>query len=533
MTDSRTNGFATPNSEVLGQLLPATGTRISIEAADGRDLADLGADCLLVALLDGDDLELVASSVLGDAAAGVLAQLEAVGASAKLEKVTRIPAPEGLGVASIAAVGLGDGDPDSETIRRASGAAARALGSADHVVSALGELDAAAAAEGFGMGAYSYGGLKKKGADSASGAAASGSDADDAGAGASESKDRRVTVLGASEAEVERAAAVVDAVATARDFVNTASSHLYPEVFADAAAKLGEAAGLEVEVLDDDALAAGGFGGLTAVGGGSVRGPRLVRMTWNGGDGAADGAAKVALVGKGVTFDTGGISLKPGANMENMISDMGGAAAVIATVVLAARLGLNVPVTATIPMAENMPGGRAYRPGDVITQYGGKTIEILNTDAEGRLILADAIVRACEDGPTHLIDTATLTGAQLVALGGRTPGVLGTDDFRDRVAELSREAGEGGWAMPIPEELAEGLKSPVADLRNVSNSREGGMSVAAAYLREFVADDVEWVHIDVAGPAFNTNSPWGYTPKRATGVPVRTMLAALEDLAGE
>ncbi|MFD5867722.1 leucyl aminopeptidase [Corynebacterium sp. NPDC060344] len=530
MTDSRTTDFATPNSTVLEEFLPATGTRVAIAAGDAGDIADLGADCLLVALLDGDDLELVASSVLGEKASEVLAQLELVGASAKLEKVTRIPAPEGLGVATIAAVGLGDSDPDAETIRRASGAAARALGSVDHVVSALGELDAAAAAEGFGMGAYSYGGLKSTGGD----------------AGSSESTARTLTVLGADDAQVERAAAIVDAVATARDFVNTASSHLYPEVFANAAAKLGESAGLDVEVLDDEALAAGGFGGLTAVGRGSERGPRLVRMTWKGAQGSqsADaaaknsgdqhsGAAKVALVGKGVTFDTGGISLKPGANMENMISDMGGAAAVIATVVLAGRLGLDVPVTATIPMAENMPGGRAYRPGDVITQYGGKTIEILNTDAEGRLILADALVRACEDGPTHVIDTATLTGAQLVALGGRTPGVLGTDEFRDRVAELSREAGEGGWAMPIPEELAEGLKSPVADLRNVSNSREGGMSVAAAYLREFVADDAEWVHIDVAGPAFNTHAPWGYTPKRATGVPVRTMLAALEDLAGK
>src|SRR5699024_716818 len=237
-------------------------------------------------------------------------------------------------------------------------------------------------------------------------------------------------------------------------------------------------------------------------------------------------------VGKGVTFDTGGISLKPGSNMDHMISDMGGAGAVVATVVLAARLGLPVPVTATIPMAENMPGSRAYRPGDVITQRGGTTVEILNTDAEGRLILADALVRACEDEPTHLIDTATLTGAQLIALGSRTPGVLGTDEFRDRVAELSREIGEGGWAMPIPEEQAESLKSPVADLRNVSNSREGGMAVAAAYLREFVSDDIDWVHIDIAGPAFNTSAPWGYNPKRATGVPVRTLLATLEDLAG-
>lgn len=557
MTDSRTNGFATPNSTVLGQLLPATGTRVDVVAGGDAAVADLGADCLLVALLDGDDLELVASSALGDKAAEVLTLLEAVGASAKLEKVTRIPAPEGTGVATIAAVGLGDGDPDSETIRRASGAAARVLGSVGHVVSALGELDAAAAAEGFGMGAYSYDGLKKKGAadtgaessESKADADSNGADSNDGGSNGSDSTGdeangaRTLTVLGATEEEATRAAAVIDAVATARDFVNTASSHLYPEVFADAAAKLGESAGVEVEVLDDEALAAGGFGGLTAVGGGSARGPRLVRMTWAGGSGdgkagntaaADDGAApKVALVGKGVTFDTGGISLKPGANMENMISDMGGAAAVIATVVLAARLGLNVPVTATIPMAENMPGGRAYRPGDVIAQYGGTTVEILNTDAEGRLILADALVRACEDEPTHLIDTATLTGAQLIALGGRTPGVLGTDEFRDRVSELSREVGEGGWSMPIPEELAEGLKSPVADLRNVSNSREGGMSVAAAYLREFVGDDVEWVHIDVAGPAFNTNAPWGYTPKRATGVPVRTMFAALEDLAGK
>lgn len=519
MTESRTTGFATPNSAVLDEVLPATGTRIDIVAGGDRAVADLGADCLLVALLDGDDLELVASSALGESAAAVLSLLEAVGASAKAGKVTRVPAPEGLGVDSIAAVGLGADDPDAESIRRASGAAARALSSVGHVVSALGEIDAAAAAEGFGMGAYSYSGLKAAG------------DAGEAGDAAADDAARTVTVLGAADADVERAAAVVDAVATARDLVNTASSHLYPEVFAEAARRLGESAGVDVEILDAEALADGGYGGLTAVGGGSSRGPRLVRMTWAGhGDGSG---AKMALVGKGVTFDTGGISLKPGPKMENMISDMGGAAAVIATVVLAARLDVAVPVTATVPMAENMPGGRAYRPGDVVTQYGGTTVEILNTDAEGRLILADALVRACEDGPTHLIDTATLTGAQLVALGGRTPGVLGTDAFRDRVAELSRGVGENGWAMPIPEDLGESLKSPVADLRNINDSREAGMSVAAAYLREFVSDDVEWVHIDVAGPAYNTSGAWGYTPKRGTGVPVRTMFAAIEDLASE
>ena len=278
-------------------------------------------------------------------------------------------------------------------------------------------------------------------------------------------------------------------------------------------------------------LAAGGYGGLLAVGGGSARGPRLVRLHHRGGA----GAARVGLVGKGVTFDTGGISLKPGANMENMISDMGGAAAVIATAVLAARLGLGLDVTATVPMAENMPDGRSYRPGDVITQYGGTTVEVLNTDAEGRRILADALVRAAEDQPDYLLDTATLTGAQLVALGERTPGVLGDEGFRDRVAELSRAVGEGGWAMPMPAELAEGLDSPVADLRNIGANREGGMSVAASFLRRFVPEGPEgprWAHLDVAGPAYNTHAAWGCTPARATGVPVRTLLAVLEDIAG-
>lgn len=497
---------ASRNAAVLSNYLPAIGTRVVI-AADKSLPAD--ADAVLVALIDGEDgLELVAPEAIGSVAEQLLASFEAVSASAKSESVTTIPAPAGLDVDSVTGVGVGSEDLDAEDIRRACGAAARRMSKAKVVFNTLGAIDPQAAAEGFALGAYAYSGQK--------------SDEE------SNEATQKVVVLGADDDVVKRAAAIVDAVATARDFVNTASSHLYPETFADAAAALGRDAGIEVEVLDDDALRAGGFGGLNAVGGGSSRGPRLVRLIWKGDESAEK---SLGLVGKGITFDTGGISLKPGASMENMISDMGGAAAVIATVVLAARLGVSTPVTATVPMAENMPGGKAYRPGDVITQYGGKTIEILNTDAEGRLVLADAIVRACEDKPTHLIDTATLTGAQLVALGERTPGILGNDEFRDRVAELSQSIGENGWAMPIPVELAEALKSPVADLRNVTNSRFGGMSVAAAYLREFVGEDVEWVHIDVAGPAFNTIGEYGYTPKRGTGVPVRTMFSVIEDLA--
>jgi leucyl aminopeptidase len=263
------------------------------------------------------------------------------------------------------------------------------------------------------------------------------------------------------------------------------------------------------------------------VGGGSSRPPRLVRLHWSGG---SSPAKSVALVGKGITFDTGGISIKPAANMENMTSDMAGAAAVIAATVLAAQLELPVSVTATVPMAENMPSATAYRPGDVLRMYGGKTVEVLNTDAEGRLILADAIVRACEDSPDYLIDTATLTGAQLIALGNRTAGVMGTDEFRDRVAGIAKATGEGGWAMPLPDELRADLDSKLADLANVTNHRFGGMLAAGIFLREFVPGGLPWAHIDVAGPAYNTAAPWGYTAKGATGVPVRTIAAVLDDI---
>jgi leucyl aminopeptidase len=323
------------------------------------------------------------------------------------------------------------------------------------------------------------------------------------------------------------------AVATARDLVNTPPSHLFPAEFAKRAKTLGDSVGLEVEVLDDKALLKHGYGGVIGVGKGSSRLPRLVRLAHHGSRLAKKPkqAKKVALVGKGVTFDTGGISIKPAASMHHMTSDMGGAAAVIATVTLAAQLELPIDVIATVPMAENMPSSTAQRPGDVLTQYGGTTVEVLNTDAEGRLILADAIVRACEDDPDYLIETSTLTGAQTVALGSRTPGVMGSDEFRDRVAAISQQVGENGWPMPLPDELKDDLKSTVADLANVSGQRFAGMLVAGVFLREFVADGVNWAHIDVAAPAYNSGGPWGYTPKGATGVPTRTMFAVLEDIA--
>jgi leucyl aminopeptidase len=448
-----------------------------------------------------------------------LRALEATGASEQVHRLVVAALP----VASVLTVGLGK--PRSEwpadVIRRAAGVAARSLGGAEAVLTTLTQLPGddvcSAAVEGLILGSYRFTEFRSdKTAPKDNGL-------------------RKITVLStAKDANKDSAhgAAVATAVATARDLVNTPPSHLFPAEFAKRAKALGEAVGLEVEVLDDKALQKAGYGGVIGVGQGSSRPPRLVRLTHRGSKLAKKPkqAKKVALVGKGITFDTGGISIKPAASMHHMTSDMGGAAAVIATVALAAQRQLPIDVIATVPMAENMPSATAQRPGDVLTQYGGTTVEVQNTDAEGRLILADAIVRACEDDPDYLIETSTLTGAQTVALGARIPGVMGSDEFRDRVAAISQRVGENGWPMPLPDELKDDLKSTVADLSNISGQRFAGMLVAGVFLREFVADGVGWAHIDVAGPAYNTGSPWGYTPKGGTGVPTRTMFAVLEDI---
>ena len=481
----------------------------------------VASSVLIVPIVSGDDdgpATVVANPYLDAEAAGEIeVALEALGAKGGAEQLTRIVVPS-LPVDSVLAVGLGrerDQWP-AETIRRAAGAAARSLSGVETVITTLSDIDLEASIEGLILGAYRFTAFRSDKTAPR-----------DAGV-------RKISVLtpdtrAATKDIAARAAAIATAVATARDFVNTPPSHLFPAEFAKRAKALGDAAGLDVEVLDDKTLAREGYGGIIGVGKGSSRPPRLVRLSHRGAK--TKNSKSVALVGKGVTFDTGGISIKPAANMHHMTSDMGGAAAVIATVVLAAQQKLPIDVVATVPMAENMPSSTAQRPGDVLTQYGGITVEVLNTDAEGRLILADAIVRACEDEPDYLIETSTLTGAQTVALGARTPGVMGSDEFRDRVAEISQSVGENGWAMPLPEELKDDLKSTVADLANVSGSRFAGMLVAGTYLREFVSDGVQWAHIDIAAPAYNSGGPWGYTPKGGTGVPTRTMFAVLEDIA--
>ncbi|MFT4201995.1 leucyl aminopeptidase [Gordonia sp. (in: high G+C Gram-positive bacteria)] len=483
---------------------------------------------------DGDaPVLIIGDGIVDDAAAEAVERgLTAVGATGKHGEITRVPAPIGLDVDVVVAVGLGALDADdeadagetdaasaaAESLRQAAGIAARELAGHATVSTTLSALAIGPVVEGLFLGAYRFELFRS---------------ADDAKGTKTDSpvptKFHLLVTAKNAEAknELAHAVTVADSVAIARDFVNTPPSHLYPEEFAKRAAALGKKYGLTVEILDDAKLEREGYGGIIGVGKGSSRKPRLVRLTHTG----KKGAASLALVGKGITFDTGGISIKPAANMDHMTSDMGGAAAVIAAVIAASRLAVDTAVTATVPMAENMPSGTAQRPGDVLTQYGGKTIEVLNTDAEGRLILADAIVRALQDDPDYLIDTATLTGAQMVALGTRTPGVMGTRAFRDRVATLSREAGENGWAMPIPPELRADLASRVADMANVTPHRFGGMLAAATYLKEFVPAGQAWAHIDIAGPAFNSGGTWGYNPKGGTGVPVRTLIAVIEDIA--
>ncbi|RBY79313.1 leucyl aminopeptidase [Blastococcus sp. TF02-09] len=500
----------------------------TITATD-QPLEKLSADAVVVAVGKGPDGPLptpgaeAVDRLLGGRLFAALADLGARGGE---DEVTRL-ASFGQGPFPVVAVtGLGapgaDGGYTPEAVRRAAGAASRALKGRGSLVTLLAAVGGApdaerlhAVGEGSLLGAYEFTAYKS----------------DLPANRPLPPQQITVVVPGTSEAEtaLRRARAVADAVALVRDLVNTPPNDLYPAEMAARGAAAGEKLGLTAEILDEEALATGGYGGILAVGSGSTRKPRLLRLTYTG----TGARKKVALVGKGITFDSGGISIKPAAKMEDMKSDMAGAAAVIATVCLVAQLGLPVEVTATVPMAENLPSGSAYRPADVITFRNGKKAEITNTDAEGRVVLADAIARAAEDRPDALLETSTLTGAQMVALGARTAGVMGSDDLRDAVIAASQRAGESMWPMPLPPELRRGLDSPVADFVNANADRMGGMLVGGHFLKEFVPADLPWAHIDIAGPSYNTGGPWGYTLKGGTGVPVRTLLATIEALIAE
>ncbi len=443
-----------------------------------------------------------------------------LGVTGAADEVHKLPTGGRIASPLLVLTGAGDADAlDAEALRQAAGAAVRQLAGATSVALALPAADAeqvAAVAEGALLGAYSYTRYL------AAAATAKATPVAEITLVTDRVRDR------AAKAAVTRAEILADAVRATRDLVNAAPNDLYPAALADAAkaaAKDSGVRGLKVTVLDEKALAAGGYGGLVGVGQGSVRPPRLVKVVYA----PSRPKAKIALVGKGITFDSGGISIKPAASMETMKSDMAGAAAVLHTVIAAARLELPVAVTGWLCLAENMPSGSAQRPSDVLTIRGGTTVEVLNTDAEGRLVLADGLVAAIEEKPDVVLDIATLTGAQVVALGTRVSAVMGTDDARAEVVAAAGATGEPFWPMPLPTELRSGLRSKVADIANIGD-RAGGMLTAGIFLKEFVGD-TPWAHLDIAGPSFNEKSAWGYTPVGGTGSGVRTMLGFIEGRA--
>ena len=443
--------------------------------------------------------------------------LASIGVTGAQDEVRRVPSSIAA-TESLALVGIGT-TLDADALRYAAGSVARQIRGVASLVFALpidSETESLAVLEGAGIGAYAYTDYRSSTLESTKLPASS------------------IVVAGrGDDATVARARTIAEAIHTVRDLVNTPASDLYPESFADAAAELAGAAGLDVQVLADDELVEGGYGGILGVGKGSVRGPRLVKVTY------APPAAEqhIALVGKGITFDTGGLSLKPPASMIGMKYDMTGAATVLAVTVALARLEIPVKITAWLCLAENMPSGVAMRPGDVITIRGGKTVEVLNTDAEGRLVLADGLVAASEEEPDAIIDVATLTGAALVALGNRYVGTMGDKELVAKVVDAATRVDETLWPMPIPSEVRPLLASDIADIANIKpGNTAAGMLIAAAFLRDFVGSvekdgerhTIPWAHLDIAGPANNGGAGWGFTGKGPTGVAVRALIELAE-----
>lgn len=489
-----------------------------------KDLKKSPNDALVIGIGQGPDGPVLLGNPLSAKAAESLgASLGLLGITGAADQVHRLPGlPEtGSGVLVLAGVGKVADDAllEEEALRRAAGSAVRQLAGLSSVTLALPTAslaDVAAVAEGAVLGSYSY------------------TEHRSSMDGFKDPVDKVLihTAFAGKDVQpaLDRALLVGRAVNATRTLVNQPPSHLYPESFAEAAKELAKGLPVKVTVWDEKRLEKEGFGGILGVGKGSTRQPRLVKVEYA----PAKATKKVALVGKGITFDTGGISIKPALGMGDMKSDMAGAAVVLNTVLAVAGLGLPVKVTAWLCIAENMPSGAAQRPADVLTVYGGKTVEVLNTDAEGRLVMADGLVAASLEQPDVIIDVATLTGAQLIALGNRTAGVMGSDAVTGALKSAADRAGELVWPMPLPEELRASLDSQVADIANIGE-RHGGMMTAAVFLREFVGKDAEgkqipWAHVDIAGPSFNNGSPYGYTPKQGTGCTVRTLLAYVEDV---
>lgn len=439
--------------------------------------------------------------------------LDSLSASSGLGKTAKIAGPKG---SVVVLMGLGDSS-DLESFRHLGGVAARELGLIEHVVLDLPHKTSEAVLavfEGFLLGNYDYQSYKSKPVRRLL------------------SKLTIISKIKPKSAELEILETITSSVHACRDLVNQPANDLYPQAMVQAAKKAAKGLPIKIKVWEEKNLIADRLGGIYAVGKGSVRPPRLVKLEYK----PAGAKTSVALVGKGITFDTGGLSLKPAESMVGMKYDMTGSAAVLQALVAIASLGLKIRATAWLCLAENMPSGGATRPNDIITIRNGKTVEVLNTDAEGRLVLADGLSMACEESPDYLIDVATLTGAATIALGNRYAGLMGDATAIKQVEKAAEAVGELVWHMPLPEELRPLLDSDIADIANVKiGNRAGGMLIGGLFLREFVEPNKghtpAWAHLDIAGPANNDSAAYGHTPKGATGVTVRTLVQLARNLS--
>ncbi len=438
--------------------------------------------------------------------------LSTLGFTGKAGEVARVPTGGKLATPLLVLVGMGKPTEDRAAgllaVRRAAGVAARSTSNAASVALALPAGDPALVrnvTEGYLLGGYAFGRYQSKPAEKKAGT---------------------VTVLSPvarrqeATTAFDEAQVVAAAVNATRDWVNTPAGDLTPPLLADEIAKATKGTKVTATVLDEAALAELGCGGLLGVGGGSSAPPRLVELRYS----PADPVSHLALVGKGITFDSGGLTIKTGSGMETMKCDMAGAAAITQATLAIARLGLPVQVTAYACLAENMVSGSSMRPGDVLTMYGGTTVEVLNTDAEGRLVLADGLARAVEEKPDVIIDVATLTGHMVMALGTKVGAAFGDDRIVGSLIEAGQESGEKHWPMPIPPDIVERVHgSKVADLAQHDWTRWGGGLLAAAFLREFTGE-VRWAHLDIAGPGFNTGSATGHLTGGGTGFGLTTLV---------
>ena len=488
------------------------------------DAVTAKADLLAVPVFAGTELGPGAEEAVAALGAPVAPLLEARGFTGKTGEVAALPTLGRLEATVLLLVGVGErAKVDAEVLRRAAAAVVRQGRGARKAATTLPQALPAdpagavqAVAEGALLAAYRFDKYKqaKAGADGSKPPAELATLVLHPGPAAG----RAGGLAGALAAGQVRATATN----LARDLSNEPANALHPADLAAAARKLLAGKGVTVKVKDEKALAAEGFGGIVGVGQGAEHPPRLIELRY-----APKGATgEVVLVGKGITFDSGGLSLKPPDSMKTMKTDMSGAAAVLATMSVLADLEVKVPVTGYLASAENMPSGRATRPGDVLTMKNGKTVEVLNTDAEGRLVMADALALGAASKPAAIIDVATLTGACVVALGNRYTGLMANDEaLAAELLDAAAEAGEPTWRLPLPPEYRKDIESDLADLKNVGD-RYGGALFAGLFLQEFV-DDRPWAHLDIAGPA-RAESDDGYLSKGSTGVTVRTLLTWLE-----